>query len=72
MNATEQNTLPQQTEDYPQYWLGQLTMVSDMERSGKMTKAQMVSEVNRIIGAMRNHDVKKALRAERILRKESA
>lgn len=69
LSAEQLTTVPQPTEDFPEYWLGQIATISDMERRGALTKSQMVSEVNRIVEAMRDHDREKARRAERILRR---
>lgn len=53
--------------DYPEYWLGQVRIISDMERRGALTRAQMVTEIHNIVDAMAKNEQRKIYRLERIL-----
>lgn len=55
---------PRPVADFPEYWLGQLKTIDDQERKGVLTKAQMVSEIHRVIDALREWDKHKITRSQ--------
>lgn len=41
--------------DSPEFWLGQVKAVTDMEQNGALTKAKIVTEIRRIMKRMTQH-----------------
>lgn len=66
MNAEQEIVKP--PTDYPEYWLGQVKIVSQMEQSGTLTRSQMISEIHRIVKAMDEHGEDQKRRMEKILK----
>lgn len=56
-------TLPQPIADAPEFWLGRIREVAQLERSGKLTKAQGMNRIRQVLQEMEEYDYRKNLRA---------